>query len=141
MVVVALFLVILFAGLSLLHIYWALGGRFGVSVAIPEVEGRPLFSPGVIGTLVVALLLAGIALVALVLGFGVGAMSVISPYTVYLGYAVGMVLVLRAIGEFRYVGFFKRVKGSRFAAYDSWLFSPCCLLAGGAFMVLAASGT
>lgn len=61
------------------------------------------------------------------------------PYAALLGFAVGGVLVLRAVGEFKYVGFFKRVKGSKFATYDSWLFSPFCLLAGGAFLALAAS--
>ena len=33
----------------------------------------------------------------------------------------------RAIGEFRYVGFFKRVVGSRFATLDTFVYSPLCL--------------
>ena len=44
--------------------------------------------------------------------------------------AVGVVLLARAVGDFRYVGFFKRVRGSRFATLDSRYFSPLCLLLG-----------
>ena len=40
---------------------------------------------------------------------------------------VGAAFLLRAIGEFRYVGFFKRVRGTRFAFWDTCLFSPLCL--------------
>jgi hypothetical protein len=37
-------------------------------------------------------------------------------------------LVARAIGEFKYLGFFKRVTGSKFARLDTLLYSPLCLL-------------
>ena len=43
---------------------------------------------------------------------------------------VGVVLLARAVGDFRYVGFFKRVRGSRFATLDSRYFSPLCLILG-----------
>ena len=34
----------------------------------------------------------------------------------------------RGIGDFRYVGFFKRVKGSLFATRDTYLYSPLCMV-------------
>ena len=34
----------------------------------------------------------------------------------------------RAIGDFKYVGFFKRVRGSKFARMDTLVYSPLCLL-------------
>jgi hypothetical protein len=43
-------------------------------------------------------------------------------------YALALGLVARAVGEFKYVGFFKRVRGSRFARLDTLLYSPLCLL-------------
>lgn len=52
---------------------------------------------------------------------------------------VGVVLVARAIGDFRYVGFFKRVRGSRFATLDSLLFSPFCLTLGAGALWVALS--
>jgi hypothetical protein len=33
---------------------------------------------------------------------------------------------LRAIGDFRYLGFFKRVTGTRFARADTLIYSPLC---------------
>jgi len=41
--------------------------------------------------------------------------------------ALALVLLLRAIGDFRLVGFFKRIRGSRFARLDTVLYSPLCL--------------
>ncbi len=138
MEIIAIILIISFVGLAALHLYWALGGKFGMSAALPEVDGAPVFTPGAAATIAVAFVLTGFALIALVLGFGAGYAAALTPYAVLLGFAVGGVLVLRAVGELKYVGFFKRVKGSKFAMYDSWLFSPFCLLAGGAFLLLAA---
>jgi hypothetical protein len=36
--------------------------------------------------------------------------------------------LLRAIGDFHYVGFFKRQRESRFAKLDTLVYSPICLL-------------
>jgi hypothetical protein len=47
---------------------------------------------------------------------------------VWLSYALAAGLLARAVGEFKYVGFFKRVRGSRFARLDSLVYSPLCLL-------------
>ncbi len=138
---IAIILLISFVGLAALHLYWALGGKFGMSAALPEIDGAPVFTPGAVATIAVAFVLTGFGLIALVLGFGFGVSyaPALTPYAVPLGFTFGGVLVLRAVGEFKYVGFFKRVKGSKFATYDSWLFSPFCLLAGGAFLALAAA--
>lgn len=45
--------------------------------------------------------------------------------TLSAGLALG--LLLRAVGDFRYVGFFKSVRDSRFATMDTWCYSPVCL--------------
>jgi hypothetical protein len=54
------------AFLSGLHIYWALGGRWGWGAAIPQVDGRPAFTPSRFATLLVALGLAAAAVLPLV---------------------------------------------------------------------------
>ena len=42
-------------------------------------------------------------------------------------------MLLRALGDFRYVGFFKRVRTGRFAELDTKFYTPLCLaLAAGA---------
>jgi hypothetical protein len=46
----------------------------------------------------------------------------------WLTRALALVLLLRAVGDFRLVGFFKRIRGSRFARLDTALYSPFCVL-------------
>jgi len=41
---------------------------------------------------------------------------------------IAAAFALRAIGDFRYVGFFKRVRESRFARLDTFAYSPLCTL-------------
>ena len=40
---------------------------------------------------------------------------------------IGFVFFARAVGDFNYVGFFKRVKNTAFAHNDSYYYSPLCL--------------
>jgi hypothetical protein len=44
-----------------------------------------------------------------------------------MSYALALGLLARAMGDFNYVGFFKRVRGTRFARMDTLLYSPLCL--------------
>lgn len=43
---------------------------------------------------------------------------------------VGILFLLRAIGERRYVGIFKRVRGTPFAKNDDRVFVPLCIFVG-----------
>ena len=52
-------------GLAALHAYWAAGGDWGTDAAIPTRDGAPLFKPGPVGTVLVAVLLCAAALVLL----------------------------------------------------------------------------
>ncbi len=109
------------------HLYWAMGGRLGKSAAVPERNGLPAFEPGALATLGVAVaLLIAAAIVAIQAGliFQGG----FQPYAFILSVALALVFLARAVGDFRYVGFFKRVVGSRFARLDTWVFSPLCVL-------------
>jgi uncharacterized protein DUF3995 len=53
--------------------------------------------------------------------------------------AVAIVFMVRAIGDRRYVGFFKRVRGTRFARLDTRIYSPLCLALSAASAVIAAA--
>jgi len=46
----------------------------------------------------------------------------------WISYALAAGLLARAVGEFKYLGFFKRVRDSPFAKLDTLLYSPLCLL-------------
>jgi hypothetical protein len=131
----AITLITVFALLGSVHVYWALGGRIVLIAAVPEVSGKPSFRPGAVLTFAVACaLFACAALTAAVAGF----VQVPGSPTIvrWCAFTLALVLLLRAIGDFRLVGFFKRVRGSRFAQLDSVIYSPLCLvLAAGVFTV------
>jgi len=114
-----------FGLLGLLHFYWAARGVSGNSAAIPEIDGRPVFKPTKAATAAVGLTL-----------LGTGAIVLLQAKPLLAGAAA--VLILRAIGDFRLVGFFKRVRGSRFARLDTLLYSPLCLALGAALALQAA---
>ncbi|RUT31994.1 DUF3995 domain-containing protein [Paenibacillus zeisoli] len=132
-VVIALILFIL----SALHIYWIFGGRWGTTAAIPSRGEEPLFRPSAISTGVVALLLALAAWLVLELG---AVKPVLFPEVLLRigGWLIGAVFTLRAIGDFRWVGFFKKTKGTTFARMDSVFFSPLCLFLGLSVLLIAA---
>lgn len=128
-------LAVVFSLLALLHFYWAAGGRAGWQGGVPEVDGRPAFTPSTAATVAVAVALLLCA--ALVAGAGgLAPLPLPAVLTRWLSFALALVLLARAIGDFRLVGFFKRVRGSRFARLDSTFYSPLCLgLAAGVFLV------
>jgi hypothetical protein len=117
---------LVFVALGLWHFRVAIRPSPGGG-AVPSVEGQPLFVPSTGATMAVGVVLLLFA--ALVAATGrlveVGA----SPRLLsWLSLALALGLLARAIGEFKYVGFFKRVRGSRFARLDTWVYSPLCLL-------------
>lgn len=123
----ALFVCSMFIGLALWHFRMAMLSMEGGSGAVPTVDGKPLFVPSRKSTVAVgAVLLMFAGLVAATAGVvSVGLPRVV---LVWLSYALATGLLARAVGEFKYVGFFKRVRGSRFAKLDSLVYSPLCLL-------------
>src|SRR5215208_3050905 len=103
-----------FAALSLLHIYWAAGGVFGKAVSIPTLAGKRSFDPSPLGTiLVAAALLIAMFIVIGRLGMAGGAI----PKWIFRwgSWCICAIFLLRAVGEFRLVGFFKQVTGTEFA--------------------------
>lgn len=133
--VLALWLTAVFVTLAVVHVYWALGGRSGRHAAVPHVGATPLFSPSRLGTLAVA---AALVLAALVVAGRVGWIGVAMPAPIFrlLLLAMALVCVLRAIGDFKYIGFFRHASESTFAYWDLRLYSPLCLLIAGAALTL-----
>jgi hypothetical protein len=124
------------AALGLLHVYWVLGGRAGKSTAVPEVNGQRAFTPSRTGTLVVAVALLFAATVVAIAGglFEVGGFKGIFRV---LAFGLSATFIARAVGDFRLVGFFKRVRGTHFARLDSTIFTPLCLVLGLAVFYVA----
>jgi len=125
----------IFALIAAVHLYWAMGGRLGMGAAIPSVGGAPVLSPSAGMTVLVALALFAAA--ALVATTG-GALPLPLPrrLTDILAILLGLVMVARAIGDFRLLGFFKTRGDGPFATLDSWIYSPLCLLLGTAIFAI-----
>jgi hypothetical protein len=124
------------ASLATLHVYWAAGGRWGASAAVPEVGGKSAFTPGRAATLLVAALLSTAA--ALVLWragiFRVPLPRVLARIGVW---GVAAVFALRAVGDFRLFGLFRKPSESRFARNDRRIYTPLCLALALACAVIA----
>jgi hypothetical protein len=133
---IALFTILIFCFLSILHVYWAFGGKLIKGKVIPQIEGKEAFNPGFFVTMMVAVFLMLCAIVAIFLGFKEQLHSPYETYFTYAGWILAGIFILRAIGDFKLVGFFKKVKNTEFANYDYWLFSPLCMTIGIALLAL-----
>lgn len=123
------------------HLHWAFGGRVGYSVSLPQrPDGAPVMAhrigwwrPGS-GAVVIALLLLG----ALALAAEGWLALPLPPVLVRTALALtGTAFILRALVPTPWTGFFKRIRTTRWARYDSWLYSPLFLLLGAAVLVIA----
>jgi len=122
----AAILVLLF--LAGVHFYWAAGGKAGKGAAIPAANGRPVIKPSAFATMVVGV---GLCAMAAVLALRTGWLDLpVLPGNGSLveiaAWLIAVVFALRAIGDFRYVGFFKKIRDSRFARLDTLAYSPLC---------------
>jgi hypothetical protein len=131
--------IIAFAGAF--HLYWALGGRTGFSISLPQrPDGIPVMAhrlgwwrPAAAGVAAGLALLAALALAA------DGLISVPVPPAIVkaLLALTGGAFVLRAIVPTPWTGFFKTIRGTRWARYDTWLYSPLFALLGGLLLAVA----
>ena len=125
---------IIFSALSLLHVYWAFGGTWAFEHSAPEELMSKFRDPEyktrtLLATLAVAFGLLIFAVITAsnspVINFG------LKPAWVDGGtLAIAAIFLLRAMGDFRLVGFFKKEKNTGFAEADSKVYSPLCLFLG-----------
>jgi len=125
--VIALFVSLAFTALALWHFRMAISPGKGMSSAVPSESGKPLFVPSVTATVAVGFVLL---VCACLVAAAAGLIEVGIPERIlsWLCYVLALGLLVRAIGEFKYVGFFKRVRDSQFAHLDTLVYSPLCLL-------------
>jgi glucan phosphoethanolaminetransferase (alkaline phosphatase superfamily) len=136
MIIITFILFLIFITLSALHFYWGFGGKWGSRAVVPTKEnGIPVFVPRTISTFVVAVGLLCFGLFYLI-NYGFVEMS----FPIWLDktgfWIIASIFILRAIGDFNYVGFFKKHKSSKFAINDTKYYSPLCLLIGILTLVL-----
>lgn len=136
--IVALAIIAFAAGF---HLYWALGGRLGFSVSLPQrPDGVPVMHHrlswwrAAAGAVAAGLVMLGVLALA-----ADGQISLpLPPFVVRSALAlVGAAFVLRAIVPTPWTGFFKRIRGTRWARYDTLVYSPLFLLLGALLLVIA----
>lgn len=127
-IAVLLFLVFLF--LSLLHFYWAFGGKWGTEGVYPTPDAQtPPRNPGIRSTLIVAFGLFGFSIFYLI---KVNIVFIELPLWIekYGLWILAAIFMVRAIGDFKYLGFFKKIKNTKFGQNDTRYFAPLCFLIG-----------
>jgi hypothetical protein len=136
----ALILTIILLFLSGLHVYWAGGGKWGSSAVLPTQENSEIasFKPPPIATLAVAVVLfISALLVALDIGwFTLPLPNLISRIGVWM---IAFAFALRALGDFKYVGLFRKVSGTDFSRMDARLYTPLCVILSALAFIISLS--
>ncbi|MFH6957794.1 DUF3995 domain-containing protein [Flavobacterium aquidurense] len=136
MIIITLVLFLIFATISALHFYWGFGGKWGSQAVVPtKDDGMPLFVPRTISTFIVAIGLLGFGIFYLI-KYGLIAVSLPEWLNKSGFWIIISIFILRAIGDFNYVGFFKKHKSSEFAIKDTKYYAPLCLLIGVLTLIL-----
>ena len=105
-----------------------IGGTFGFAESLPTKEnGERVLNPKRIDSAIVGIGLAAFGIFYLI-------KPELIAYTLpewvlkYASWIIPIIFIIRAIGDFKYVGFFKSIKSTDFGKLDTKLFSPLCLL-------------
>jgi glucan phosphoethanolaminetransferase (alkaline phosphatase superfamily) len=138
LIAISISLFLIFLAISSIHFYWAFGGGWGADAVLPTSsdENTKVLNPSILATLIVALGLLSFGIFVLV-------KSVFFIFTMptWLDtsglWIICTIFSLRALGDFHYVGFFKKIRNTKFAKNDSKIFTPLCLLIGVLALILA----
>jgi hypothetical protein len=128
--IIAMVLFLIFLFISAIHFYWAFGGTWGSDSVLPTKENNlKVLNPSILSTIIVAFGLLGFGLFILVKS-GILAFNLPFWLNKYGLWIIASIFIIRAIGDFNYVGFFKKIKQTKFGKSDTKYFSPLCLLIG-----------
>jgi len=129
-ILIGLILSAVFLCLAGIHFYWGLGGKWGAEVAIPtKADNQKVMNPKLFSCFVVAFGLLGFGLFVFVKSqlFSIELPNWLLNYGLW---GLSVLFILRAIGEFKYIGFFKKIKATKFGQMDTKYYSPLCLVIG-----------
>ncbi len=116
----------IFLLLGALHFYWVLGYTWALHVVVPsKPTGEKMLSPSAAASMVVGFGLCMMAVVHLA-----NARLWLTEFPLPIKYstlAIAIIFLLRTIGDFKWVGLFKKVKNTTFAKNDTRYYVPLCL--------------
>jgi len=128
--ILSILLSTIFFILGIIHLNWVVGGKFGFAESLPTKEtGERVLNPKKIDSAIV-----GIGLITFGMFYLLKADLIDFNQPVWIlkygSWIIPSIFILRAIGEFKYIGFFKKVKKTEFGKLDTKFFSPLCLTIG-----------
>ncbi len=110
-----------------LHFYWAVGGKWASDVVVPtKPTGEKLFNTSASSCVVVG---GGLWLMSFVHVANAGLIFDSNDLIIirYATLAMGIIFFIRFMGDFKWVGVFKKVKDTSFAKNDTLYYAPLCL--------------
>ncbi len=119
-------LILSFFGISIIHFYWAAGGKWGFDSVLPTNENDTrVLNPKTIDSVIVGF---GILLFAIFYMIRISVITINLPdwLLLYSGWVIPTLFLIRVIGDFKFIGLFKKIKDSTFAKNDSKYFIPLC---------------
>jgi len=125
---VAISLGVVFSLVSAFHVVGVFGAWDDLPV-LPVTPDTPAPRASPISWLFVAAALAFATMIVLARG-DMLLTSLPSRLTTLACAVLGAIFVLRSIGEFQMFGFFRKVSGTDFAFWDTWLYTPLALMLG-----------
>jgi len=128
--ILSIVLSFVFFCLACIHFNWVIGGKYGFEAVIPTNEnGERVFHPKKTDSAIVALALT-LCSIFYFLYSGITNYELPQWISQYMKWIIPSICILRAIGDFKYVGFFKRYTKTKFGKLDIIFFSPLCLIIG-----------
>lgn len=128
MYVISVLLSMIFLLLGIIHLNWAIGNTWGLDKALPtDDNGNIILQPSTAITLVVALGLMAFAAFYFINPQPGNQKNWIFEWGRLI---IPAIFILRAIGDFKYVGLFKKIKQTTFGKMDSKFYTPLCILIG-----------
>ena len=126
--ILSILLSLIFIVLAIIHFNWVLGGAFGFDASLPtNANGKRVLNPSKIDSAIVGL---GLTVFACFYIYKLGFIKYQLPnwISIFGSWIIPAIFLLRAIGDFKYIGFFKRIHATKFSKLDTNFFSPLCLI-------------
>lgn len=124
---IALAMAVIFFTIALAHFYWAFFAKIISPKVIPHIDGKPAFIPSKAITVFVGIVFIILTAFVTIMSLRWQS-SLLNPFYQIAGSLLTLIFLLRAIGDFKLVGFFKKIKNSEFAFFDTRYWSPLCAI-------------
>ncbi|MDO5969046.1 DUF3995 domain-containing protein [Flavivirga aquimarina] len=112
--------------LGIIHLNLVVGGTFGFAESLPTKEtGERVLNPKKIDSAIVGLGLMFFSFFYLVKADFIN-FNFPDWVLKYGSWVIPAIFILRAVGEFKYIGFFKKIKHTTFGTLDTKIYSPLC---------------